>query len=202
MSSKGPDSKSSKHPGINPLIPAGLAAVGFIALLVIIIYLTQRLESVEDRLNYISPTPQTQTTAGIDITDSQTVYVPIYSHIYSKGGNPFLLEATLSIRNSDPERSIELTSVNYYDTKGKLIQEYLEGRLTLGPLETTAFLVEKADTRGGSGANFIVTWISDEPVYEPIIEAVMVGLDKGYSISFKSIGRPLAERAQPVQDAN
>ena len=199
MSSKGSDSKSSRHPGINPVLLASLAAAGFIALLIIIIYLTQRLESVEDTLSYTFPASQAQTTIAIDITDSQTVYVPIYSHIYSKGGEPYLLEATLSIRNSDPERSIDITSVNYYDTKGKSIQEYLEGKLTLGPLETTAFLVENADTRGGSGANFIVAWKSDEPVYEPIIEAVMIGLDEGHSISFKSIGRPLAKRAKRAQ---
>jgi len=202
MPSNGPDSKSSQHPSINPLVLASLAAAGFIAMLIIIIYLTQRLESVEDRLSYATPTPQTQTTAAIDITDSQTVYVPIYSHIYSKGGEPYLLEATLSIRNSDPERSIDITSANYYDTKGKLVQKYLEGTLTLGPLETTAFLVEKADIRGGSGANFIVAWVSDEPVYEPVIEAVMIGIGKGYNISFNSIGRPLAKRAKRARHAN
>jgi hypothetical protein len=198
MSNKVPDPKPTDQARINPLISAGLAAGGFVVLLIVIIYLTNRLEMVEDRLRYEPPIVASPNTVGIDLAKSQTVYVPIYSHIYAKAGDPFLLEATLSIRNSDPERSIDITSVSYYDTKGKPLQEYLEGVLTLGPLETTEFLVKKADTRGGSGANFIVAWKSDQAIYEPIIEAVMVGLSKGYSISFKSTGRPLAERRDQV----
>ena len=201
MPSNSPDRKTSQRQRGNPLILASLAAAGFIALLVVIIYLTNRLERAEDRLNYAAPRTQQTTTIGIDIAKSQTVYVPIYSHIYSKGGDPFLLEATLSIRNSDPERSIDITSVKYYDTKGKLVQNHLDGVLTLAPLESTELLVEKTDTRGGSGANFIIAWKSAQPVYEPIIEAVMIGMDKGYSISFKSIGRPLAKRSKKQESA-
>jgi hypothetical protein len=195
MSKHDPNSTSANRARGNPLIPTALAVAGFVVLLLVIIYLTNRLETAEDQLGYQTPVAQPYTN-GIDIAESQTVYVPIYSHIYSKGGEPYLLEATLSVRNSDPERSIDITSVSYYDTKGKLVQEYLEGVVTLGPLETTEFLVEKTDTRGGSGANFIVAWKAGQPVYEPLIEAVMIGLGKGYSISFKSIGRPLAERRE------
>ncbi len=37
---------------------------------------------------------------------------------------------------------------------------------------------------------------ADEPVYEPIIEAVMVGLSKGQSISLNSPGRALSQRIE------
>jgi hypothetical protein len=43
------------------------------------------------------------------LTDGQTIYVPVYSHIYS--GNrehPFLLAVTLSIRNIDPKHPIKM----------------------------------------------------------------------------------------------
>ena len=166
MTNATPDPKHTPPIRNNPLILAGLAAGGFVVLLTVIIYLTSLLETVEDRLRYAAPTASPEQTIGIDIAKSQTVYVPVYSHIYSRGGDPFLLEVTLSLRNSDPERSINVNSVKYYDTKG------------------------------GSGANFIVAWKADQPVYEPIIEAVMIGHDKGHSISFKSIGRPLSERAK------
>ena len=196
MTNATPDPKHSPPKRNNPLILAGLAAGGFVVLLTVIIYLTSLLETVEDRLRYAAPTASPEQTIGIDIAKSQTVYVPVYSHIYSRGGDPFLLEVTLSLRNSDPERSINVNSVKYYDTKGKPVRDYLQGTLTLGPLETAEFLVEKTDTKGGSGSNFIVAWNADQPVYEPIIEAVMIGHDKGHSISFKSIGRPLSERAK------
>jgi len=195
MPNNGPDHKPHPRPGPNPLILASVAAGGFVVLLVVIIYLSNLLDDVGERLSFTPPAAQSSG-IGIDISQSQTVYVPIYSHIYSKGGDPFLLEATLSIRNSDPQRSIDISSVSYYNTKGELVEKFLQGPLTLGPLETTAFLVEKSDTRGGSGANFIVAWRSDQPVYEPIIEAVMIGTAKGYGFAFKSIGRPLLERAE------
>ena len=76
------------------------------------------------------------------------------------------------------------------------MNNYLEGQLELGPMETVEFLVKEQETQGGSGANFIVTWNADGPVYEPIVEAVMIGLSKGHSISFVSPARPLAQRSE------
>jgi len=38
--------------------------------------------------------------------------------------------------------------------------------------------------KGGSGANFIVEWVSDTKVNQPVIEAVMVGIDGQSGISF------------------
>ena len=48
----------------------------------------------------------------IKLSDGQTVYVPIYSHIYSGiKARPFDLAATLSIRNTDPTHAITLVAV-------------------------------------------------------------------------------------------
>ena len=168
---------------------------GFIVLLVGIIYLGDRLHSLEDNLKYAPPVPQNIVvdSNSIHVTNAQTVYVPIYSHVYSTGGSPQLLEATLSIRNSDPDKSITLISANYYNSQGKNLQNYLKGQLVLGPLQSTEILIEKQDSRGGTGANFIVEWYSDKPVYEPVIEAIMIGNEIN-GISFKSYGRPLMKR--------
>jgi hypothetical protein len=182
----------------NPLFMSILAAVAFVLLLAGMIYLGDQLETLEERLQYQPPEvpPQAQENAFvIDVTRRQTLYVPVYSHIYARGGEAYPLEVTLSIRNTDPGRSIRLTSVRYYDTKGKLVKSHLDGGLMLGPLETAEFLVEKQDTRGGSGANFIVSWDAEQPVYQPIVEAVMIGLFKQHSISFMSPARPLAKVA-------
>lgn len=175
------------------------SVAAFIAMVMLTIYLGIEFRVLEDQLRYRPPAIQPSLTAGsgeIGITEGQTVYVPAYSHIYSRGGEPHLLEITLSIRNTDPERGIRIMAVNYFDTRGTLVKNYLDSVLELGPLETVEFLVDKQDTRGGSGANFIVNWNADEPVYEPIIEAVMVGLTKEYSISFITPARPLARRAE------
>ena len=61
----------------------------------------------------------------IKLSSGQTVYVPIYSHIYSGvKGRPFDLAATLSIRNTNLLESITLVSVKYYDSDGKMVEDY------------------------------------------------------------------------------
>ena len=122
----------------------------------------------------------------------RAIYVPVYSHIYYDGGRPYLLEATLSIRNTDIDNPIYLRSVRYYDTSGKLSKKFVDSLVTLGPLETIEFLVERRDATGGSGANFIVEWgASGRTVEPPFVEAVMVGRSGTNAISFVSPGRTL-----------
>jgi len=177
-----------------------VGAAGFLVIILLITYLANLLDSIEtleDQLQYQPPEHYHPANTGANvilIVDSQTVYVPAYSHIYARGGNAHLLETTLSIRNTDPENSILINSVDYYDTQGKLVKNYLDQAVKLRPLQTTAYLVKKQDTRGGSGANFIVTWSAEQAVYEPIIEAIMVGASNNQPISFISHGRPLANR--------
>lgn len=124
----------------------------------------------------------------------QTVYVPVYSHIYS--GNkerPFNLAVTLSIRNTDPAGSIRLEAVDYFDSAGKLVRHYLDKEVVLAPMATTRYVVKESDTSGGSGANFIVRWQADEPVNSPLIESIMIGTQSQQGISFTSRGQVLYE---------
>ena len=111
----------------------------------------------------------------IKLSSGQTVYVPIYSHIYSGvKGRPFDLAATLSIRNTNTKGAITLASVRYYDSNGKLIKDYLSQPQQLLALVSTRYIIPEGDKTGGSGANFIVVWKSDQKVNPPIIEAVMI----------------------------
>jgi len=116
----------------------------------------------------------------------QTVYVPIYSHIYHYNSQDQVmnLSATLSIRNTDLTNSIIITSVRYYDTDGKLIREDIKSPVELKPLASTDFFIAADDTSGGSGANFIVEWVAEKTVYEPVIEAVMISTSSSQGISF------------------
>lgn len=123
---------------------------------------------------------------------SQTVYVPVYSHIYADDrfrDTPFLLTATLSVRNTDPNKPFTLKKVSYYDSKGSLLQQYLDKPMTIDPLGSTRFIVPESETKGGSGAKFLVEWEAETAVIEPIIESVMIGTKMQQGISFISTGR-------------
>jgi hypothetical protein len=118
--------------------------------------------------------------------------VPVYSSIYL-GLDVRLksvdLAATVSIRNVSAQHSIVLTFVRYYDSAGVLVREYLKEPGELGPLASVEFVVQRADTTGGPGANFLVQWVGPAETDEPIIEAVMIGQSGNAGISFTSPGR-------------
>lgn len=127
----------------------------------------------------------------------QTIYVPVYSHIYQLNQQKtFNLTATLSFRNADLKRDLTLTKVHYYDSEGNLVKNYLESPRTIKPLASTSFVVEENDLRGGVGANFIVSWESPDPAYPPVVEAVMISTSQQQGISFISVGRVLQENSQ------
>lgn len=125
----------------------------------------------------------------IQLSTGQTVYVPVYSHIYS--GNrekPFYLATTLSIRNTDPDKGITIFSADYYDSSGELIEKYLASPRDLRPLESIRYVIKESDKTGGSGANFIVKWKSRQGVNSPVIESIMIGTQNQQGISFTSRG--------------
>ncbi len=120
----------------------------------------------------------------------QTIYVPVYSHIYFENKKQAIdLSATLSVRNTDIDNSIIITSVRYYDTNGKFVRQYLENPIELGSLASTDFLVERTDKSGGLGANFIVEWVAEKEVSQPVFETVMISASSAQGISFVSNGR-------------
>lgn len=126
------------------------------------------------------------------LSKGQTVYVPAYSHIYSgKKAKTFLLTVTISIRKIDPKHQIKIATVDYYETKGKLVKKYIEKPFLLLPLESLRYVVPEKDNSGGSGANFIVEWESDSLVNPPIVETIMIGTKSKQGISFTSRGRSI-----------
>jgi len=119
----------------------------------------------------------------------QTIYVPVYSHIYvGSQVRPFDLAVTLSIRNTNADESIIITVADYYDSEGKLVKPFLNQSHILKPMATLRFPIPETDREGGSGANFIVKWHAEKPVNAPLVESVMIGTRSQQGISFTSRG--------------
>ena len=139
--------------------------------------------------------PSTSKASEVELSRGQTLYVSIYSHIY--GGDrerPVLLTAILSIRNTDPNRSITVTTIDYYDSQGKRIKKYIDQPVILKPLASTRYIVPESDRTGGSGANFIVRWEADTEVNKAIVEGIMIGTKMQQGISFVSRGQVIKEK--------
>jgi hypothetical protein len=130
----------------------------------------------------------------LDITSGQTIFVPAYSEIYYASGDKTIeLAVTLSIHNTDFTNPIIITSVRYYSTDGQLIREYLAQPQRLGPLASTDFFVDAGEQTGGIGTNFIVEWVAEQPVYEPVIEALMLSTSSTQGLSFSTPGRVISQ---------
>lgn len=147
-----------------------------------------------------APSDTQQATHPVQIADSdiaagQTIYVPVYSHIYhTTQSRVFNLTATLSIRNTDPESAIVLRWVRYYDSNGHLVRDYLESPIELDPMATIDYVVPEADESGGAGANFLIEWVASRPVTPPLAEAVMIRSANQQGISFVTRGVVTSER--------
>lgn len=145
-------------------------------------------------LSWSNPFPVWSASSEIRLSKGQTLYVPVYSNVFSGPRRlPLQLAATLSIRNTDMAASVRVTAINYYDTNGKMVRRHLERPAVLGPLATMYVHIDEKDTVGGFGANFIVRWQADSVINAPVIECVMIGATGGQGISFVSPGQEIRE---------
>lgn len=146
----------------------------------------ERIESPESWQTHLTPA-----NLGPDFIPAvtETIYVPLYSHIYHENKRRVsLLASTLSIRNTDASKPIILKALKYYSTDGTLLTDLLQQPVTLGPMATAEVVIPRTHVAGGSGANFVVEWVSQDKVSDPLAEAVMISTGSAKGISFVSRG--------------
>lgn len=130
----------------------------------------------------------------LDITTGQTIFVPAYSEVnYAAEGRTLDLDVTLSIHNTDFTHPIIITSVRYFNTQGQLAKEYLSEPQRLEPMASADFYVNGREQTGGVGTNFIVEWVAEQPVYEPVVETLMLSTSGTQGLSFTSPGRVIKQ---------
>ena len=130
-----------------------------------------------------------------NIVRGQKIFVPFYSQIYQPEGFGRLdLSGTLSIHNTSETDEIRVTKVRYFNTSGKLVKKCLEdSHSILSPLATTQFGITREDESGGPGANFIVEWVSEKSVSDPVVEIVMVTASGTQGYTFLTYGQVIEE---------
>jgi len=130
---------------------------------------------------------------------SGTIYAPVYSSLFlglAKQASTANLAATLSVRNVSAAHPITLDWVRYYDSVGKHVRDYLDKSSTLPPMGSVDFVVQRSDTSGGPGANFLIRWHAAAAVDEPLVETIMLGQSGNAGISFSSRGRAVTATAE------
>jgi Protein of unknown function (DUF3124) len=123
---------------------------------------------------------------------SGSFYVPAYSSVsMSQGKLRADFSVTLSVHNTSEVRPLVLKRIAYFDTAGRLVENYLKSPVALKPLATVEVFIAASDVRGGTGANFVVDWAAAGEIAEPAVEALMVGSVGPGHYAFISQGRPV-----------
>jgi hypothetical protein len=169
-----------------------------IALILLLVVSFASCEKQESRMDNNSP-PVSFNSESLKIRDGgvrkvrgQVLYMPVYSNIPHMEKKDFDLSAFLAIHNTDLKHQIKITKVDFFNTDGKLVRNFISSDRQINPLATIIFTIPQKD-QSGTGANFLVEWIADQPVNEPLIESIMKDLSGNKGISFLSQGRIIRE---------
>ena len=128
------------------------------------------------------------------LTTGNHIYVPIYSHVYhgnidwTNKPETKQMAVMVSIRNTDMQHPITITSIKYYGSDGKMLRDETAKAKTLAPLATMELFVENKDLAGGAGANYVIVFTSQAPVNPPIIEALHTNFWAPGAVVFKTNG--------------
>ena len=131
------------------------------------------------------------------VSKGQALYLPIYSHIWYGDRAPngrqlkALLSALVSIRNTSLKTPIKVTSARYYNTEGKLLKEFVSVPKVVAPMGTMELFVEKKESEGGSGANFVIRWEAAAATNPPVVEAVHTDIQVNRTPTFITTARAI-----------
>lgn len=127
-------------------------------------------------------------------TNGQLLYLPVYSNIpYLIDTGMFDMSAFVAVHNTDLRHQITLSKVLYFNQDGKLVDDFLrEGSVPVSPLATKNFYIPYED-QSGTGANFLIEWIADTIVNEPLVESVTLCLKPNNTLAIQSKGRVIRQ---------
>ncbi|MBB3699664.1 DUF3124 domain-containing protein [Flammeovirga yaeyamensis] len=147
------------------------------------------LETSRKSLHYIDKkdTPE--------LVGKKSFYVSSYSNLYHQSGkSKIYFTVVLSLRNTSPTESLFFTKIDYYDSDGNLLKNYLKKNLEIKPLGSAEYIVEFREKVSGAGANFIVEYgAPHELKNKPIIEAINLGYIGQHGFAFTSSAQEIIQ---------
>lgn len=126
------------------------------------------------------------------LSTAGSVYVPAYSSVSINQGKARAdFSVTLSVHNASETKPLVIRRIAFFDGAGKMVQSFLKAPVALKPFATVEAFVPTLDTRGGTGANFVVDWAGSGEIAEPVVEALMLGTFANGHYAFISQGRAI-----------
>jgi len=117
-----------------------------------------------------------------------------FYQIYGTARDSYALTGTLFLFNIDSKQVVEFLSLDFFDSRGKLLQHLIETPLLVKPLNSTEITIQPRTKPEEDCANYVtIRWQSKQPANVPIVEVVMVGQVMNRGISFSTRGREVKE---------
>jgi hypothetical protein len=135
--------------------------------------------------------------AAAELSTGGTIFVPAYRsfyQIYGSTRDSYPLTSTVFFHNIDPKQSIEVLSIGFYDSSGKLLKNLLDTPLLIKPQNSKEITLQlRAQPDEDCGAHLIVRWKSAQPANTPVVEVLMVGQVLNRGVSFLTQGYEVKE---------
>jgi len=136
-----------------------------------------------------------QLAAG-ELSTGSTIFVPAYRsfyQIYGSTRDSYALTSTVLLFNIDPKQGIEVLSVDFFDSSGKLLKNLIDAPLLIKPRNSKEITIQPRTQPEDCGAHLIVRWKSNQPANAPVVEVLMVGQVLNRGISFSTQGYEVKE---------
>jgi hypothetical protein len=135
--------------------------------------------------------------AAAELSTGSTIFVPAYRSFYQIYGttrDSYALTSTFFLYNIDPKMTIEILSIDFYDSSGKLLKSLIETPLSVNPRNSKEITIQPRTHPDEDCASYlIISWKSNQPANTPIVEVLMVGQVMNRGISFSTRGCEVKE---------
>jgi|WetSurMetagenome_2_1015567.scaffolds.fasta_scaffold717478_1 hypothetical protein len=135
--------------------------------------------------------------AAAELSTGSTIIVPAYRSFYQIYGttrDSYALTCTFFLFNIDPKMTIEILSIDSYDSSGKLLKNLIEAPLLVKPRNSKEITIQpRTQPEEDCATYLIIRWKSNQPTNTPIVEVLMVGQVMNRGISFSTRGCEVKE---------
>jgi hypothetical protein len=135
--------------------------------------------------------------AAAELSTGSTIFVPAYRgfyQIYGTSRDSYALTSTFFLFNIDSRQAIEILSIDFYDSSGKLLKKLIEQPLLVKPRHSTEITMQPRTQPEEDCASYLtIRWKSTQPANTPITEVLMVGQVMNRGVSFATRGYEVKE---------
>jgi hypothetical protein len=132
-----------------------------------------------------------------ELSTGGSIVVPAYRSFYQIYGttrDSYALTNTFFFYNIDPKQPIEILSIDFFDSTGKLLKKLIDTPLAVPPGNSKEITLQpRSHTEEDCATYLKVMWKSNRPANTPLVEVVMVGQVMNRGISFTSRGVEVKE---------